>query len=512
MKPNILLITTDEQHKNTIGCYGNTVIDTRNLDVLARDGMVFDQAYCANPLCSPSRCSILSGQYPSVHGCWTVGVKMPQNATSVAEILAQNGYDTAALGKMHFQPGNPAVEMSEESGDYSMNPHDFDTWQGPYYGFQHASLAIGHTCNGEADGLHYGKFLRKNGVDINRYWKETMKSVRKEKTHADTLWQLPLEYHNSTWTADITIDYLNQRAGSDKPFFAWCSFQDPHDPYRVPNPYHDKYKEKDVIPFIKQEGEIDDKPPHFRQWFYGEDPSWLFDKEGEIDSIPAGYEMGRPAKDFPEWKHRIWNSCVYGMVDLIDDQIGRVLEALEKNGQAENTIVIFTSDHGDYMGNHYFWFKGPFHYDDVVNVPMIVRWPNHVKPEQKNDSMVSLIDLAPTLLDAAGIPVPEEMDGTSFLPVLEGKADSVRDYCVIENRTTRNGLYLRTVVNESYKATFYSGKDYGELYDRKKDPNEFVNRWNDPEYQEIKAELLAIVEKEIIDESRQNIPPRIGYA
>ena len=291
-RPNILLITTDEQHKMTLGCYGNPIINTRNIDRLGRDGTVYDRAYCANPLCTPSRCSILTGQSPEKHGAWTIGVNLPRTALSVASILAENGYDTAALGKMHFQAGEPVAGMSEEAGDYSKNPHDFNTWSGPYYGFEKAVLSIGHTCNNIAHGLHYGKFLRDNGVDIERYWTGARAKFRNEGTPEDTLWNLPLEYHNSVWTADVTVNYLKEHAASEKPFFAWCSFQDPHDPYRVPNPYHDKYQPENVLDIIKQEGEMNDKPPHFKQWFYGEDSSWLFDDDSiDASSAPGGYTM-----------------------------------------------------------------------------------------------------------------------------------------------------------------------------------------------------------------------------
>lgn len=512
MQPNILLITTDEQHCRTLGIYGNPVVRTPHLDALGRDGVIFDRAYCANPLCSPSRSSILTGQYPANHGCWTVGVKLPKTTPSVAQILAQNDYNTAALGKMHFQPCDPGPgKTSEEAGQYERNEHDFDTWHGPYYGFQEAQLATGHTVNPVSHGLHYGKWLRRNNVDIKKYFDDVASAVRQESKWEDTLWNLPLEYHNSVWTADITIDFLKRQAKSDRPFFAWTSFQDPHDPYRVPNPYHDRYRPEDVLPLVKKEGEMEDKPPHYKQFFYGTDPSWLFDMEDDYKSVPGGYEYWTAAKDFPEYRHRLWNACVYGMVNLIDDQVGRILAALAELGMAENTLVVFTSDHGDCMGNHYFWFKGPFHYEDIVRVPLIARWPAGIRKTGRTSALISLIDLAPTFLNAAGIEVSKTTDGRSILPVFSNAAESIRDICVVENRCTRTTLYALTVINEQYKATFYEGKQYGELFDLKNDPNEFVNLWEKREYDQRRFQLAAALISERM-RSEHNLPPRICYA
>ena len=199
------------------------------------------------------------------------------------------------------------------------------------------------------------------------------------------------------------------------------------------------------------------------------------------------------------------------MVDLVDDQVGRILDVLDQTGLSENTLVIFTSDHGDYMGNHYFWFKGPFHYEDVINVPLIIRLPGQTEGAGHNSSLVSLVDLAPTMLDLAGIAVPAEMDGKSLRPLFEDNAVSVRDHCLIENRTTRRGLFPRTVVTDKYKGTFYKNQEYGELYDLLADPHEFVNLWNNSEYTDIKEALRQVINK-YPERSPDDLSPRIGYA
>ena len=232
--------------------------------------------------------------------------------------------------------------------------------------------------------------------------------------------------------------------------------------------------------------------------------------EGDYRSVPAGYEFGQAARDFPEWRHRIWNACVYAMVDLVDEQVGRILGALEQTGLAENTIVVFTTDHGDYMGNHSFWFKGPFHYDDVVRLPLIVRYPGGAAGV-RTQAMASLIDLAPTFLESAGFEAPAAMDGRSLLPVLQGRAERIRNACVIESRATRTGLYAQTIVSERYKATFYGGQSYGELYDLAEDPDEFVNRWDDPALANVRFELALRLLTEHMG-TEQNVPRRIGYA
>lgn len=506
-RPNILLITTDEQHRQTLGAYGNPVVNTSNIDRLAREGMVFDRAYCANPLCTPSRSSILTGQYPSRHGAWNVGVKLPKDAPTVSGILAEAGYHTAALGKMHFQPGEaPKNDVSEECGHYSHNPHDHETWTGPYYGFQEARLTIGHTIERHAHGNHYGKWLAAKGADTKRYYDDQMPTHRKETKWEDTLWDLPLEYHNSLWTAEIATDYLKARSKDGQPFFAWVSFQDPHDPYRVPNPYHDRYRPQDVLPFVKKEGEMDDKPPHFRKWYYGEDLSYLRCEEAGGTYGPAGCQLQQCAHDFPESIHRIWNACVYGMVDLIDDQVGRIMETLDELGMTEDTLVIFTTDHGDYMGNHWFWFKGPFHYEDVIRVPMVARMPGGIGGGRRIESLASLMDLAPTFLDLAGVDIPDCMDGRTIAPLLNEQAERVRDLCVVQNQATSK-FYLESIITDRHKATFYKGEDYGELYDFQEDPNEFVNLFDSPDHREVRESLREISLKEQTPE--REYPPRV---
>jgi arylsulfatase A-like enzyme len=183
-------------------------------------------------------------------------------------------------------------------------------------------------------------------------------------------------------------------------------------------------------------------------------------------------------------------AAYYGMISMMDHYIGRILDHLEDAGLAADTLVVFTSDHGHFYGQHGLVAKGPFHYEDLIRVPLLARVPGGSNPGTESSALVTLVDLAPTLLEWAGQPVPERMSGVSQLPVLQGEAESVRSHVIVENRHEPTTIHLRTYVDQRYKLTVYYNHEYGELFDLEKDPNELHNRWSDPDYRLIKEKLL----------------------
>lgn len=180
----------------------------------------------------------------------------------------------------------------------------------------------------------------------------------------------------------------------------------------------------------------------------------------------------------------------YGMISLMDKQIGQILDKLDELGLAENTLVVFASDHGHFYGHHGLIAKGPFHYEDMIRVPLIARYPGHVPAGQKSDSMQSLVDFAPTFLSVAGLEIPRMMTGIDQKSVWYGEQDSARDHIIVENRHQPTTIHMKTYVNERYKITVYYNRDYGELFDLEADPDEVNNLWNDPTHADLKAELI----------------------
>ena len=244
-QPNILLITSDQQHWYTLG-RDNPRIQTPNLDRLAGEGVQFDRAYCPNPVCSPSRSSIITGQYPSSHGCWTIGVKLAEDIPTVGDALQRAGYATSLIGKAHFQPLGSTPE--QESLETPEKIRDLDFWReftGPWYGFQ--NVEIGRMHGDEyLVGQHYALWMEEQGFTD---WRDHFMPLPGELARPTRRgsWELPAEYHYTTWTAERTIAAID-RDVAGTPFFTWASFHDPHPPYVVPEPWASMYDPDDMEP------------------------------------------------------------------------------------------------------------------------------------------------------------------------------------------------------------------------------------------------------------------------
>ncbi|HET6454102.1 MAG TPA: sulfatase-like hydrolase/transferase, partial [Armatimonadota bacterium] len=386
---------------------------------------------------------------------------------------------TALIGKAHFQP----LRSTPESTSLECQPimRDLDFWRkfhGPWYGFEHVEVARNHADESHA-GQHYGIWMEENGLKNWRdyFWKWP-ENEPKRKHH----WDLPEKYHYSCWTAERTIAYMEQCKAEDKPFFLWSSFQDPHPPYLVPEPWASMYDPNDMVPGKLTPGEHDLNPPHFQ-------------KTQEAKPDFSMYRETYGAHGFHS--HLISEAALkknmaiyYGMISLMDQQIGRIMDGLERLGLADNTLVVFSTDHGHFLGQHGLIAKGAFHYEDMIRVPMIAWFPGRIAQNSVNSSLQSLVDYSPTFLAAAGIDVPGLMTGVNQFDVWCGKKDSARDWIVVENRHEPTLVHLRTYVDERYKITVYRDRDYGELFDLEKDPVEVHNRWADPNYAGVKCELL----------------------
>ncbi len=484
-RPNILLITSDQQHWNTLGCL-NPEISTPNLDRLASEGMMFSRAYCPNPTCTPTRASIITGQYPSQHGAWSLGTKLPDDAHTVGDDLQAAGYHTALVGKAHFQQllGTrefPSLEATQTPpGQPTMQ--DLDFWRrfhGPFYGFQHVELARNHT-NEYLVGQHYAIWMEESGC---ANWRDYFMPPTGNNDSQRWRWLIPERYHYDTWIAERTTALMSECRERRVPFLIWASFLDPHPPYLVPEPWDTMYDPANLtIPSLTP-AEHEHNPPHFRMT---QEENADFSAWRETGQHIHG--MHSHLQDPASLARDV--AVYYAMISLMDKYIGQILRRLDALGLADSTLVVFTTDHGHFLGHHGLTAKGPFHYEDLIRVPFIVRWPGKTPGGGRSDALQSLVDLAPTLLSIAGIPAPRMMTGVDQSAVWRGEAPAARDNVVVENRHEPTKIHLKTYVGQRYKLTVYYRQTYGELFDLLEDPGETKNLWDSAAHRELKSRLL----------------------
>ena len=480
---NVLLITSDQQHYDTLGCT-NERIRTPALDRLAAEGVRFDRAYCPNPTCTPTRASIITGMYPSQHGAWSLGTKLFEDVPVVGELFQRGGYATGLIGKAHFQP--LASRPGMESLECQPIMRDLDFWRGfhgSWYGFEHVEIARNHTCESHA-GQHYAIWMEDNGLknwrDYFDEWPHDPEKTRRR--HAQRHWDLPEEYHYSRWTAERTIAHIEGALAAGRPFFTWASFLDPHPPYTVSDPWAGMYDPGDMVPGRADPDEHAKNPPHFRLTQQERPDFSAYHEDQGIHGFHSHLH------DPEQLQKNI--AVYYGMISFMDQQIGRILEALDRLGVADDTLVVFTSDHGHFLGQHGLIAKGAFHYEDMIRLPFILRWPGRAPAAEVSHDLQSLVDLAPTFLAAAGLEIPGVMSGVSQLPSwCEGRP--ARDWIVVENRHTLTNVHLRTYVDQRYKITVYRRGADGELFDLTEDPGEINNLWNEARAAELKSRLLC---------------------
>lgn len=502
--PHILLITSDQQHASTLGAV-NFRIRTPALDRLCREGVRFDRAYCPNPTCTPTRASIITGMYPSQHGAWSLGTKLFEDVPTIGALLGRAGYRTSLVGKAHFQP--LASRPGMESIECLPTLRDLDFWRqfhGPWYGFDHVETARMHACEFLAGG-HYGVWMEEQGFTQWRdYFDEWPPNDDKEKRrHASRSWALPEQYHYTRWTGERTIAQLEESKRTGQPFFCWSSFHDPHPPYLAPEPWASLYNPADMEPGRLMEDEHALNPPHFGlTQAASPDFSTVFGDDRGLH--------GASSHLCDEERMRRNMACYYGMVSFMDREIGRILDTLDRLGMAENTLVVFSTDHGHFLGQHGLVAKAIHHYEDLLRIPFIVRWPGRAPAGQVSASLQNLVDLAPTFAAAAGLPVPGIMTGVDQGPAWTS-GQPVRRYSLTENHHGARFCHMRTYVDERYKITVYRAMDDGELFDLQNDPGERRNLWREPSAQNLKRDLLLKFMQATL-ETEPTRMPRIAIA
>ncbi|HVA15145.1 MAG TPA: sulfatase-like hydrolase/transferase [Stellaceae bacterium] len=518
-RPNFLFFIADQLRCDHLGCYGNQTVKTPQIDGLAAAGFASDAFYVASPICMPNRATLMTGRMPSVHGVRHNGIPLALTSTTFVDRLRLAGYRTALIGKSHLQnmtgnpplwPADPADRLGTEAraddgGRYDQewapawatNPaHDVDL---PFYGFDAVDLTIEH---GDDLQGHYRRWLNAAhpGAENLLGPKHATPAPEYELTKFRQAWRtrIPAELHPSAYCATRAVARLEDYAATGEPFFLMCSFADPHHPYTPPGKYWDMYRPENVELPRSFRAPTDRLPPHVK---------WLHTQR----------DAGKAVKHTPmlfaatEREVREAMALNYGLISFIDDCVGRVLARLDALGLAENTVVIFTADHGDYMGDHQLMLKGPIHYRSITQVPFIWRGPA-LPPGQRSGAFAGTIDLAPTILARAGVPAFNGIQGHDMRPLMESGAP-LYDEMLIEEEGQRGGLGIpgrartRSLITGRYRLSLYDGVDWGELYDRAADPDESINLWDEPSAQALRGALLLRLAHKMIAVSETSPNP-----
>lgn len=502
MPRKILFITTDQQRYDTLGCNGGIVGRTPVIDRLAADGIRYERAVPQSVVCMPSRSTMLTGQYPSTHGVWMNGVPLPVDAPSVAAELHQAGYRTALIGKAHFEPfmdpfGRFTENQVARSGLETLPNPGHDGAVGPHRGFDHLEFAT----HGAAGMLHYAQWIGLNHPEatgmfysaIDRDWNVNAAGGGATDAPQVKVNEIPRDWYHTDWVADRTIAWLDSLAAADD-WFCWMSFPDPHHPWDPPESEMHRVDWRDVplpagYPTDRNEREaiLDAKPRHWRQWYDG---TLVSNYEAPKHWVPA---------TLTEDQIREVNARNAVEVELIDEAVGRVLAAIAARGWDDDVDVVFTTDHGELQGDFGLLFKGPYHVDGLMRLPLIWRpAPSAGVAPRTVTAPVGLVDLAPTFCTIAGIEPTDWMQG-SALPIDDADASARGIERVLtewDSELFGVGVHLRTITRDGWVCTAYrpgyvhDGTE-GELYDLAADPLQHENRWNDPAVAALQSDLVA---------------------
>jgi arylsulfatase A-like enzyme len=502
MGRKILFITSDQQRYDAYGCNGGVIARTPNVDALAAAGTTYRRCHPQSVVCMPSRATMLTGQHVSTHGVWMNGVQLPVDAPSVAAVLREAGYRTALIGKSHFDPFIDPFLSYPENTLASLGQHD------ALRGFDHLELAA-HSGTG---WLHYASTLRADFPDgAGMYYPVLDSTINVNATGGgDTgapqvhVNEMPREWYHTDWIAQRAITWL-QGLPDNEDWFLWVSFPDPHHPWDPPASETHRVAWRDLqLPAgyigdqTEREAVIDSKPRHWRQWYDGK-------LVGNFEAPPKWVPSTLTANQVREV-----NAMVHIENELIDEAIGTIMDSVRAKGWDADTDVFVSADHGELQGDFGLLFKGPYHVDGLMRIPMIWRpapSAGVAMPAEMNDP-VGLVDLAPTFCAVAGVDVPEWMEGKP-LPVTPYAGTHERVITEWDSSLFGVEMALRTMCRDSWVITTYlpgtvhDGTE-GELYNLLEDPLQRVNRFNDPEVRSVRDDLIA--------DLRAATPPTVSRA
>ena len=524
-KPSYILFITDQQRYDNLGCNGHPILKTPHIDEMASEGVNYDRFYVTSPVCTPNRASLMTCQMPSSNGVRMLGMPLGHDQVTFVELMRAAGYDTALIGKSHLQnvtdwpvkidppkiregfqaPPKPlaAAARSDLDGpDYKYEQQAFYEQETPkvplpFYGFDTYISVLRHGFNTGGDHeLH----LKENAPETLGLRRRDIQHPHEYVCPQAIRTKVPEELYSTSFIADETCAFLEARRGNPKPFFLMVSFPDPHHPFTPPGKYWDMYKPEDMPVPEAYKAEDWDAPDYVKN----AERDRARDKSlGQT----AGYSTAISQQEAAEAR-----ALTCGMITMVDDAIGRIRKTATSVGLAKDTVQIFTSDHGDHLGEHRLLFKGAEQYDSLTHVPFIWSDPKG-ESHARTDELAQTHDIGTTILEHAKIEASIGMQGE----VMSVAGGTPRQAAHIQYETQRTQEAfgprprVHSIVKDKWRLSMYLGKCPNELFDLETDPGEMTNLWDSNDHAGIKADLIeTLAEMEISAVRRAPLPTAEG--
>ncbi|WP_028672457.1 sulfatase family protein [Saccharospirillum impatiens] len=525
-RPNFILFMTDQHHADYLGCYGHPVLKTPNIDALAKHGTRFENFQVASPVCMPNRASLMTGRMPSLHGVRHNGIPLSSNQVTFVELLREAGYETALVGKSHLQnfvSSPPVLEKRESDPNLKAPPSHLaqavrDKLDGseygyeqpgfwsqdrpqidlPFYGFNRVDIVTGH---GDGVGGDYVSWLSERAPNASTLIGSENQLPHDYQCPQAVRTALPTELYPTSYIAERARAFISEH-DDETPFFLMVSFPDPHHPFNPPGDYWNLYSPEDMpVPEAFRRNDWT-PPPHVQA---------VFDSRTDGRALLNGMNsLGISEREACEAR-----ALTCGMIALVDDAVGQVMAALEEAGLAEETVTMFTADHGDHLGEHRLLLKGAEQYRDITRVPFI--WSEPSASARTSKALGSTLDIAASILDRAGLEPYSGIQGQSLLPVIEGRKGFDRNalFVQFDHQRSHPGLSgpprVHSLITDNWRLSVFHNAQWGELYDLKNDPGEFHNLWDNPSYSSIRSDLMeCLVREEIACVDRVPLPTSLA--